>query len=192
MAGNIGAQSVPQQSYWPQQMQQGGQQQQPWQQGGQQQPWQQGGQQQPWQQQKQQGGQQQMGTRGVATSPIVPQEKEVLKEVLSILKEGRAALATGNIDPLVAQRLTGAHAYLCGFLEAKGQQELGAYVSTIPPVSTRESALGDPQFDDALEGLERALSEGAETRGWGSFLGKVVEMAPTIYKAGRKVYQAVR
>jgi hypothetical protein len=188
MAGNIGFQSVPPQYYspsqqyqqWGQQQPWGGQQQQPW--GQQQQPW--GQQQQPW------GGQ--METRGIATSPIAPQEKAVLREVLNILKEGRVALATGVVDVTVAQRLTAAHAYLSGFLEARGQQEMGAYIQTIPPLSTRDSALGDPEFDEALENLELSLSEGAETRfGFGSLI-KVAKMAPAIFKVGRQVVRHIR
>jgi hypothetical protein len=125
-----------------------------------------------------------------------PQEKSVLSEVLNILKEGRAAMATGAVDPLVVQRLTAAHAYLSGFLEARGQQELGAYIQTIPPLSTRDSRLGDQRFDEMLDGLENVLSEGAETRfGWsdiGKVFQKVVHAAPTIWKAGQEVVKAVR
>ncbi|HSP78220.1 MAG TPA: hypothetical protein VLQ93_06805, partial [Myxococcaceae bacterium] len=112
-----------------------------------------------------------------------------------ILKEGRAALATGAVDPLVVQRLTGAHAYICGFLEARGQQELGAYVRAIPSVSTRDSRLGDPQFDEMLDGLERVLSEGAETRmAWSDVnrvFEKVLKVAPIVWRAGQDVYKAL-
>ncbi|HSP78222.1 MAG TPA: hypothetical protein VLQ93_06815 [Myxococcaceae bacterium] len=187
MAYNVG---------WQQQMPQGVGQQQPWQQ----QPWQQqmgtrgveGQQVQPGQFQGQMGQQQQAGFGMPQPGGIAPQEKEVLKEVLNILKEGRAALATGAVDPLVVQRLTGAHAYICGYLEAKGQQELGAYVRTIPRVSARDSAQGDPRFDEMVDNFERALSEGPETRFWGALASVAISVAPEVLKRRKAIAKIFR
>jgi len=64
--------------------------------------------------------------------PLSPQEKAVLRGMLDILKEGRTAMASGTLDELTAQRLMAAHAYLSGFLEARGLGELGTFLGTIP------------------------------------------------------------
>ncbi len=208
MAENIGAQFVSPQ-YWPQQIPQGW-----WQQQQQQQPW--GGQMGTRGLEGQQlggvQGQQPMGVQGglqgqvgmpqagfgmpQQVGGIAPHERAVLRGVLDILREGRVALASGAIDAQVAQRLTGAHAFLCGFLEGKGQAELGSFLRTIPPLTTRGSVLGDPQYDDMVNGLEAILSEGAETRfGFGDVFKvfkKVVDAAPSIWKAGREIGRLVR
>jgi hypothetical protein len=65
------------------------------------------------------------------------------------------------MDELMEQRQTAAQAYLCGFLEAKGQQELGGYLETIPPLSTR-GVVDDGEYDEMIDSLEQLLS--AETR----------------------------
>jgi hypothetical protein len=169
-----------------------------------------------WQQPQQQPWGGQMGTRGVQgpqvqpgqfqgqvgpqqpgfgmpqPGGIAPQEKAVLREVLNILKEGRVALATGAVDVTVAQRLLAAHAYLSGFLEARGQQELGAYIQTIPPLSTRESAEGDPRYDELVHNLEHVLSDGAETRFWGALAGAAISVAPTLWKKRKTIAKVFR
>jgi hypothetical protein len=58
-----------------------------------------------------------------------------MRSMLDILKQGREAMASGMLDELDLQRLTAAHAYLSGFLEARGLGELGAFLGTIPPPS---------------------------------------------------------
>lgn len=113
---------------------------------------------------------------------VTPQEKAVLRGVLDILKEGRVALSTGDTDELMVQRLTAAQAYLCGFMEAKGQQELGAYLATIPPLSTR-GIVDDGEYDEMIDGLEQFLDP--ETR---SILGAVLRAGGQVaWNAGKKV-----
>ncbi|HVG60553.1 MAG TPA: hypothetical protein VNA24_18485 [Hyalangium sp.] len=95
---------------------------------------------------------------------ITPQEKMVLRGVLDILKETRAALTrsvSDETDDVTEQRQTAAQAYLCGFMEAKGQQELGEYISTIPPVSTR-GVVDAGEYDEMIDSLEQLVDP--ETR----------------------------
>ncbi|MCY1079151.1 hypothetical protein [Archangium lansingense] len=66
---------------------------------------------------------------------LSPQEKAVLRHMVDILKQGREPMASGMLDELDLQRLTAAHAYISGFLEARGLGELGAFLGTIPPPS---------------------------------------------------------
>jgi hypothetical protein len=70
---------------------------------------------------------------------LSPGEKEVLRGMLDVLKQGRTAMASGAVDGVMAQRLTAAHAYVSGFLEAKGMGELGAFLRAMPP----PMAMGD-------------------------------------------------
>jgi hypothetical protein len=95
---------------------------------------------------------------------LSPQEKVALQQALDILKEGRVALASGSVEGLVAHRLTAAHAYVSGFLEAKGLGELGDFLSTIPQVSTRGSAIDDPEYDQMLDEFDGFLADNSQTR----------------------------
>ncbi len=176
MVENIGAQFVSPQHYWQQQMQQGGWQQQLW------------------------GGQ--MGTRGADIQGQVgqqqpglgmpqqvnlsPHEKAVLRCALDFLKEGRVALATGVVDPQVAQRLTAAHAFLCGFLEARGLGEPGAYLRSIPQARTLGTVSGDPRYDQFVDNFEQFLRNEGQTRfAWGALIGAIpvaIDAAKWIYK----------
>jgi hypothetical protein len=97
---------------------------------------------------------------------LLPHEKVALKGVLDILKEGRMAMASEALDGLSAQRLTAAHAYLSGFLEAKGLGELGSFIKTIPPPATR-GGITDGRYDQMLNNLEGILNDSPETRFWG-------------------------
>jgi len=97
---------------------------------------------------------------------LLPHEKVVLRGVLDILKEGRMAMASEALDGLSAQRLTAAHAYLSGFLEAKGLGELGSFIKTIPPPATR-GGITDGRYDQMLSNLEGILNDSPETRFWG-------------------------
>jgi hypothetical protein len=106
----------------------------------------------------------QQGLGMAQPSDITPQEKTVLRGVLDILKETRVALTRGvsdEMDDVMEQRQTAAHAYLCGFMEAKGQQELGEYISTIPPVSTR-GVVDEGEYDEMIDTLEQLAAP--ETR----------------------------
>jgi hypothetical protein len=106
---------------------------------------------------------------------LSPQEKTALHAALEILKEGRAALASGVAEGPVIQRLTAAHAYVSGFLEAKGIEELGEYLGTIPQVTTRGTPMEDPEYDQVLDEFESFLTDESQTQtrgGWGK-LGKV-------------------
>jgi hypothetical protein len=104
-------------------------------------------------------------------SDITPQEKAVLRGALDILKEVRVALTRGatdemdelggEMDELMEQRQTAAQAYLCGFLEAKGQQELGGYLETLPPLSTR-GIVDEGEYDEMIDTLEQLVDP--ETR----------------------------
>jgi len=99
---------------------------------------------------------------------LSPQEKVALRGALDILKEGRAALASGSLEGPVAQRLTAAHAYVSGFVEARGLAELGGYLSTIPQVSTRGSDIDDPEYDQMLDEFDGFLADDSQTRfPWG-------------------------
>ncbi|MCY1079152.1 hypothetical protein [Archangium lansingense] len=114
--------------------------------------------------QGQMGPQQGVGMPEQVPVNLSPQEKEALRGALDILKEGRAALAMGSLEGPVAQRVTAAHAYVSGFLEARGIGELGGYVSTIPPVSTRGSAIDDPEYDQMIDEFDGFLGNDTQTR----------------------------
>ncbi len=142
----------------------------------------------------------QEGSGMTQATEITPQEKIVLRGVLDILKEYRVAMARGaddESDELMEQRQTAAQAYLSGFLEAKGQQEVGGYLSTIPPLSTR-GVVDDGEYDDMLDDLEGLLND--ETRGgWGQTAFSV--LVPIAWdaakmagqsQAGRKVGRKVK
>jgi hypothetical protein len=106
----------------------------------------------------------QQGLGMTQPTDITPQEKMVLRGVLDILKETRAALTrsvSDEMDDVTEQRQTAAQAYLCGFMEAKGQQELGEYLSTIPPVSTR-GVVDAGEYDEMIDTLEQLVDP--ETR----------------------------
>ena len=127
------------------------------------------------------GGQGQLGQQPGVGMPeqeqvnLSPQEKTALHAALEILKEGRAALASGVAEGPVIQRLTAAHAYVSGFLEAKGIEELGEYLGTIPQVTTRGTPMEDPEYDQVLDEFESFLTDESQTQtrgGWGK-LGKV-------------------
>jgi len=75
------------------------------------------------------------GPRAQERANLSPQEKAVLRHMLDILKQGREPMALGMLDELELQRLTAAHAYISGFLEARGLGELGTFLGTIPPPS---------------------------------------------------------
>ena len=117
---------------------------------------------------------------------LLPHEKVALKGVLDILKEGRMAMASEALDGLSAQRLTAAHAYLSGFLEAKGLGELGSFIKTIPPPTTRGAELGDPQYDQMIDNFDQFLSNGGQTRfPW----GLAIAAAPHVWSLSRKIYK---
>ncbi|MCY1079153.1 hypothetical protein [Archangium lansingense] len=136
----------------------------------------------------------QQGVGMTQPGDINAQEKMVLRGVLDILKECRVALTRGaddEMDELMEQRQTAAQAYLSGFLEAKGQQEVGGYLSTIPPLSTRGVA-DDGEYDDMIDDLEGLLND--ETRGFWSVAApiiwdaaKIAARSKTGQEIGRKV-----
>jgi hypothetical protein len=121
------------------------------------------------------GQQQGVGMPEQAQVSLTQQEKMALQAALEILKEGRAALASGVVEGPVIQRLTAAHAYVAGFLEAKGIEELGEYLATIPQVTTRGTPIEDPEYDQLLDEFEGFLGDESQTMtrgGWGK-LGKM-------------------
>jgi hypothetical protein len=132
------------------------------------------------------------GGQTAGPSGLAPHEKMALRGALELLKEGRAAIAGGSTDAVVHQRLTSAHGYLCGFLEAKGMGELGTFVRSLPPVEAREGMQGDPQYDQMLDGFERVLGEGPETRFPFGLVVGAIQAAPTVWKAGKWAYKKIR
>lgn len=115
---------------------------------------------------------------------LSPQEKLVLQEALGILKEGRAALASGGLEGEMAQRLTAAHAYVSGFLEARGLGELGGYVSTIPPVTTRGASV-EPEYDQLVDDFEGFLSDETQTR----FFAPIIPPPFIVNRALRRIWR---
>jgi hypothetical protein len=129
---------------------------------------------------------QQPGVAGPAM--LSPQDRVALRGVLDILKEGRAALASGEVSEEVAQRLTAAHSYLAGYLEAKGLAQLGTFIQSLPPLTTR-GVTGDVRYDQMVDGLEALVSDG-DTRGWGSLVSGAIRAVPWS-KVGSTVGQVV-
>jgi hypothetical protein len=130
--------------------------------------------------------QQQPGMQGPAM--LSQQDRVALRGVLDILKEGRAALASGEISGEVAQRLTAGHSYLAGFLEAKGLAQLGTFIQSLPPLTTRGSLTEDPEYDEMVDELERVLNgQVVETRGLFSAFRKIVRKAPKYLGIAQRV-----
>jgi hypothetical protein len=75
-----------------------------------------------------------------------------LRRALDIVKQGRGALASGNVTTVDGYRMLAAFAYVSGFLEARGYDQLGAFLTTIPAPSTSTSSELD-QFINRAEAL---------------------------------------
>jgi hypothetical protein len=112
------------------------------------------------------------GAQGpTAAGPLSPEEKATLQRVLAILKEEREGIAKNQFSGMSGYRMLAACAYLSGFLEAKGIDEVGSFVKSIP--SGQDGAGGNQDYDDLVQGVEGLLSGQQGTRGIGGFLKKV-------------------
>jgi hypothetical protein len=75
-----------------------------------------------------------------APAALSPLERDLLRRALAIVKEGRAAIAARQLSPLDTYRVLAAYAYVAGFLEARGFDQLGAFLTTIPAATSSSSA----------------------------------------------------
>jgi len=124
-----------------------------------------------------------------AAGPLSPEEKAALQSTLAILKEGREAIAKNQFNGLSGYRSLAACAYLSGFLEAKGMEEVGQFVKSIPPAKAG-GAGGAQDYDQLIQGVESMLSDEPATRGKGKAIGKILAKVPW-EKVGRVAVDAI-
>jgi len=100
---------------------------------------------------------------------LSPAERDILKVALGVLREGRAAAASGAANPLESHRMIAAFAYLAGFLEARGVGQLGSFLATIPASATSSGADLDRfilQTESLLDGTADTRMAPAAIAGW--------------------------